>query len=157
MEAVIFIGVQGSGKTTFYRERFSDSHIRISLDKLRTREREQLRLVACLHAGQSFVIDNTNPSISDRMRYIESARTAGFRVVAYFFESTLNDAIRRNNQRSGKQRIPVAGIAATFRKLQPPSMEEGFDTIHTVKIGGDGRFVVTGPSDDVGVTSPAHH
>ncbi len=44
MEEVIFCGIQASGKTTFYRERFFDTHVRISLDLLRTRRREQLLL-----------------------------------------------------------------------------------------------------------------
>lgn len=43
-EAVIFVGVQGSGKSTFYRERFFDTHVRINLDMLRTRLKEQLLL-----------------------------------------------------------------------------------------------------------------
>ena len=102
MEAIIFVGVQGSGKTSFYRERFSESHVHISLDMLRTRQREQLLLAACLQGRQPFVIDNTNPSSSDRVRYIAPARVAGFRVVVYFFETSLRDAIRRNNQRGGK-------------------------------------------------------
>ena len=40
MEAVILCGVQGSGKTTLYRDRFLETHARISLDLLRTRARE---------------------------------------------------------------------------------------------------------------------
>lgn len=32
MEAVLFIGMQASGKSTFYRERFFSSHVRINLD-----------------------------------------------------------------------------------------------------------------------------
>jgi len=47
MEAVLLIGIQASGKTTFYRERFFDTHIRISLDMLRTRERERVLMNAC--------------------------------------------------------------------------------------------------------------
>ncbi len=70
MEAVIFVGVQGAGKSTLYRERFSDTHIRINLDMLKTRRREQLILEACLAAQQSFVVDNTNPLPSDRARYV---------------------------------------------------------------------------------------
>jgi predicted kinase len=35
MEAVIFVGIQGSGKSTFYNERFVDTHIRINLDMLK--------------------------------------------------------------------------------------------------------------------------
>ena len=65
MEAVIFIGLQAAGKSTFYRQRFIDSYIRLNLDMLRTRHREQLLFRACLEAKQPVVIDNTNPRISD--------------------------------------------------------------------------------------------
>jgi hypothetical protein len=37
METVLSIGVQGAGTTAFYRERFFDTHLRISLDMLRSR------------------------------------------------------------------------------------------------------------------------
>src|SRR5215472_14673700 len=132
MEAIILIGIQGSGKSTFCRERFFDTHVRINLDMLRTRRREQILLAACIEAKQSFVVDNTNALESDRARYIPVARAAGFRVIAYFFETTLAEAMRRNNQRSGKQKIPAIALAATSRKLQPPRWEEGFDEIYTV-------------------------
>lgn len=143
MEAVIFAGVQGSGKTAFYRERFFDTHVRISLDMLRTRNREQLLLAACLAAKQSFVIDNTNPLPSDRVRYIGLARNAGFRVIAYFFETSLADVIRRNKERAGKQRIPIPAIAGTLRKMRPPTADEGFDEVYRVTIAPEGGFVVS--------------
>jgi predicted kinase len=142
MEAVVFVGIQGSGKSTFYRERFLESHIRISLDMLRTRQREQVLLAACLQARQSFVVDNTNPVTTDRVRYIAPARAAGFRVVGYFFETSLRDAIRRNNQRSGRQRVPAPGVAGTFRKLEPPTLEEGFDALYVVTISADHGFAI---------------
>ena len=143
MEAVIFVGIQGSGKSSFYRERFFDTHVRISLDVLRTRHREQLLFAACLAAKQPFVIDNTNPLVHDRARYIEPARKAGFRMVAYFFETSLADAMRRNHQRGGKQKVPVPAIAGTLRKLQVPTLEEGYDEIHKVTLSLDGVFVVS--------------
>ena len=142
MEAVIFIGVQGAGKTSFYRERLLATHLRISLDELRTRQREQVALRRCLQTQQSFVVDNTNPMVSDRTRYIGPARAAGFRVVAFWFESSLQDAMRRNNARQGKQKIPIPAIVATFRKLQRPQLQEGFDEIHLVTISPDGSFIV---------------
>ena len=40
MEAVILCGLQGSGKTTLYRDRFIETHVRVSMDLLRTRARE---------------------------------------------------------------------------------------------------------------------
>lgn len=143
MEAVIFIGVQGSGKTTFYRERLFDTHIRISLDMLRTRTREEILIRACLLARQPFVVDNTNILVSQRAAYIAIAREARFRVVAYFFRSELREAIRRNAGRQGKQAIPVAGVVSTFKRLQPPTPEEGFDEIHTVVLNAANEFEVS--------------
>lgn len=159
MEAVIFVGVQGSGKTSFYLERFFETHVRISLDMVRTRHREQLLLASCLQAKQSFVIDNTNPLPADRARYIGPAHAAGFRVVSYYFETSLRDAIRRNNQRAGSRRIPIPGVAGTFRKLQPPSLAEGFDEVHTVRIAEEGEFVVTAEQQakSAASSSPKHY
>jgi predicted kinase len=147
MEAVIFVGVQGAGKTSFYREHLLGTHVHISLDETRTRQREHSLLTECFNAKRRFVVDNTNPLTADRKRYIAPARAAGFRVVCYFFQTSLRDAIHRNNQRAGKQKVPVPAVAATFRKLQPPTLEEGFDAIFTVTISPQQTFVVTaGPA-----------
>ena len=64
-------------------------------------------------------------------------------MVAYFFETSLTDAIRRNHQRAGKQKIPVPAIAGTLRKLQVPTLEEGYDEIRKVTLSPDGVFVVS--------------
>ncbi len=143
MEAVIFIGGQGSGKSTFYRETFLDTHVRINLDMLRTRHREKLILEACIAGQQSFVVDNTNPTPADRARYIAPARVAGFRMIAYFFSTPMSEALRRNNLRKGKQRVPPVAIAGTFKNIQRPTLEEGFDEIHTVELTPEDRFVVS--------------
>ena len=60
MEAVIFIDIQGTGKSSFYRERFFHTHVRINSDMLKTKHRLRLLLNACLEAKQPFVLDNTN-------------------------------------------------------------------------------------------------
>jgi len=50
MEAVVFIGVQGCGKTTFYKKRYFETHVRVSRDMLKTKARERILLGACLAA-----------------------------------------------------------------------------------------------------------
>ncbi len=143
MEAIILIGIQASGKTTFYRERFFHTHIRLNLDMLRTRNREHILLQACLAAQQPFVIDNTNVLAAERKVYIDAARRAGFRVVGYFFRTEARAAISRNAGRPGRQAIPIPGLLSTLKRLEPPSLEEGFDQLFTVEIGEAGEFVVT--------------
>ena len=88
MEMILLVGIQGSGKTTFFRERFFDTHVRVSLDMLRTRERERILIAACLMAQQPLVIDNTNTLASERAGYIEMARNAGFQTVGVGFTGT---------------------------------------------------------------------
>jgi predicted kinase len=143
MEAVIFIGVQGSGKTTFYRERFLHTHMRLSLDLLRTRHRQQVLLEACLATRQSFVLDNTSVLRSERAVYITAAKAARFKVIGYYFEAELETALGQNSQRTGKQLIPAKGVIATFRRLEPPTLDEGFDRLYTVRPRSQREWLVT--------------
>ncbi|HSA48472.1 MAG TPA: AAA family ATPase [Candidatus Competibacteraceae bacterium] len=142
MEAILFIGGQAAGKSTFYQQRFRDTHLRINLDMLRTRHREAILLEACLRMQQPFVVDNTNPTREDRRRYIPLAREAGFRVVGYYFALRLEVALARNAQREGRQCIPEHGVRATYRKLERPNQDEGFDALHYVQAVGGCRFIV---------------
>jgi predicted kinase len=143
MEAVIFIGIQGSGKSTFYREQFFNQYVRISLDLLRTRHRQQKFLELCLATQQRFVIDNTNSKVAERAPYIAAAKAARFRVAGYYFQTRLGDALRRNAQRTGKQFVPVRGIVGTLKRLEAPTPEEGFDELYAVAIDGKNRFVIS--------------
>src|SRR5687767_14486645 len=142
MEAVIFVGIQASGKSTFYRARFFATHVRISLDLLRTRHRERSLLAWCLSQGQPFAVDNTNPTAAERVVYIEPTKAAGFRVAGYYFESNVPASIRRNTGREGPARVPEAAIGGTKRRLELPTRAEGFDTLHFVRIGDDGTFLI---------------
>jgi predicted kinase len=128
-EAVIFIGIPGAGKSTFYRDRFQSTHVRINLDELKTRARERALLHECAAAGRCFVVDNTNTLVSERAVYIEAARGAGFRVVGYFFDVALDEAQRRNAQREGRAKVPRAAVGGMLKRLQPPQVTEGFDEL----------------------------
>lgn len=142
MEAIIFCGLQASGKTTYYAQYFVKTHFRISLDLLRTRNKERIFLQACLTTGQAFVVDNTNPVPEDRRRYIEQAKSFRFRVVGYFFHTLPAAAIQRDALRAAKEQIPLPGIFGTYKKLQPLRFSEGFDALFWVEIINN-QFVVT--------------
>ncbi len=139
MQAVIFIGIQASGKSTFY---FFLSHVRINLDMLKTRHREKHLFEVYLNIRQSVVIDNTNPTAEDRKRYIVPAKQHGFQVIGYYFQSKITDSILRNKDREVKQRIPERGIKGTYAKLVVPQYEEGFDELYYVQIATGGKFAV---------------
>jgi len=109
MEAIIFIGIQASGKSSFYFERFSNSHIRLNLDMLKTRNRETILLNACIAAKQPVVIDNTNATKDDRKRYIEILKRSHFQTIGYYFKSSIDECLHRNKMREGTERIPQKG------------------------------------------------
>jgi predicted kinase len=142
METVIFTGIQGSGKTTFYKEKFFTTHVRISLDLLATRNREWRFLTTCFETGTPFVVDNTNINTKQRFRYIEPAIQNKFRLIGYFFDCKLEDSLIRNSLRTGKDKIPDGGVIATYRKLVAPKIEEGFDELYKVTIGEESSFTV---------------
>jgi hypothetical protein len=149
VETVIFIGLQGAGKSTFYRERFFATHLRVNLDMLKTRHREKRFLMACVETGQRFVVDNTNPTRAEREVYIRAAKDAGFRVVGYYFQSRVEDCTRRNEQRPPAEQVPLRGLLGTAGRMELPSWEEGFDELYYVRIEGGGGFVVEGWQDEV--------
>ncbi|MDY6486701.1 AAA family ATPase [Acinetobacter faecalis] len=142
MQLIIFTGGQASGKSSFYLLNFAHSHLRINFDMLKTRHRENIIFEAGLASKTKMVIDNTNPTKTDRARYIQRAKDAGFEVISYYFETDLNSALERNSQREGKANIPEVGVRATYKKLEIPSLDEDFDEIFKVNILGNGDFLI---------------
>lgn len=140
---VIMIGLQGSGKSTFYEKYLSSDFVRVNLDTLKTRYREKLLVDECLKNSQSFAVDNTNPTRKDRARYISLAKADGYYVVGCFMESKIKDCIARNSLREGEARVPDNAIAATSNKLEIPSYDEGFDKLYFVK--NDGVTMIVEP------------
>jgi predicted kinase len=142
MEAVILCGIQGAGKTTLYRDRFLETHVRVAMDLLRTRAREEAFVALCLEQRQPFVVDATNPTPADRRRYVEPARAAGFRVVGYLVEVADAQALARNAARAGRLRVPAAAVVGTGRRLLRPAAVEGFDELWhaTAAVDGDWRI-----------------
>lgn len=138
----MFIGIQGSGKSTFYASYFADSHLRINLDMLKTRHRERTLLETCIRIGQSVVVDNTNITSQDRSRYLAMAANSGTPVRGYYFESRVKECLARNEARSGTKRIKEAGLLGTYGRLELPSIDEGFADLSFVRISSPGEFEI---------------
>ena len=140
-QAIIFIGIQASGKSTFYdRLLNNETYTHISLDIIHTRNNEDQLLKECLLEGRAFVVDNTNPEISVRAKYIQRAHEYDYHVIGIFFQSIVRDCIRRNEARGLK--VPSKAIACTSNCLQLPSLAEGFDELYFVRIV-DNNFEIT--------------
>jgi predicted kinase len=142
-ECAILIGLPGSGKSTFYRERLAATHVHVSKDLLpnvRDRQGRQDALVRqALARGAAVAVDNTNVSPEERARIITIARDFGARIVGYYLETTTREAIARNEGREGNAKVPKVAIFTCAKRLVPPRIEEGFDELHRLH-AVDGRF-----------------
>jgi predicted kinase len=146
MEVIVLIGLQGSGKSTFYRTYYTASHVCVSKDLFRNNRRPQRRqmylIEEALKAGRSIVVDNTNPTEADRALIIELARRYQAVVIGFSFESRLADCLERNARRMGRERVPDKALDITSRRLRAPTLGEGFDRLFQVSIAPGGGFVV---------------
>lgn len=145
MEVVVFIGIPGAGKSSFFRQRFACSHVHVSKDlmrNVRNKNARQLGLIrAALQGGESVVVDNTNPRREDRTPLIAMAREFGAHTIGYFFDAPLEECIRRNAHRHGRARVPNVAIYVAASRLEPPTYDEGFDRLHRVRLR-EREFVV---------------
>lgn len=147
MEAILLIGLPASGKSTYYKRFLFNIHVRLSLDLLRTRHREQRMLEVCIETQARLCVDNTNASRAERSRYIEPLRTAGYTIHGYYFESKVADCLARNALRQGRDRIPDAGVLGTAGRLELPQRDEGFDRLFYVRLA-EGEFLLDDWQED---------
>ena len=133
-ELVIFVGLPGAGKSTYYGSNFASTHVQVSKDRMpnvRSRaSRQQALIEQALARGQSVVVDNTNPSRDVRAPLIAVGKRHGARLIAYYFDCSVALALVRNKQREGKGRVPNVAIFVAAKKLQVPEVNEGFDEVH---------------------------
>ena len=147
------VGMPGCGKSTYARERLA-GHLRISRDEIRgdpaevdrlawryrrevhpknkkpkkVRRAEYILVSDALRGGRDIVIDGTNTTKSKRELNIRLAREHGARVRAVFFTDH-RAAMKRNEERAGKERVPDKSMRRILENLEPPSVSEGIDEI----------------------------
>jgi predicted kinase len=145
-EVVILVGLQASGKTTFYHQMLAATHEHVTKDAFPNARRPQTRqmrmIEAALDAGRDVAVDNTNPSHEEWQPIIAAARAHGARVVGYWFPPDLAVSQVRNAVRTGKTRVPDVGLYATLKRLRRPGAADGFDALFAVRADGRGGFDV---------------
>lgn len=149
MEAILGIGVPGSGKTTTLLPLARKlGYTYINGDDIRqeltgdpsdhSREKEVWILAydrikkGLAHSG--IVVDATNSRVSDRKKLIQFCRLHGAtEITGYWFNGDINTYINRNNQR--ERTVPEKSIKTMYDRLlySPPAIEEGFNRIEEIR------------------------
>jgi predicted kinase len=137
-EVVILIGLPASGKSSFFRERFSASHVHVSKDNFpkhrQPAKRQEREIREALQAGQSVVVDNTNVSPEERAAVITIAREFGAWVAGYRFPPDVRACRERNQKRESTARVPVVALYTAAKRYREPTLAEGFDELWSVHL-----------------------
>ncbi|KAL0220309.1 hypothetical protein RCL1_000163 [Eukaryota sp. TZLM3-RCL] len=131
---VVMIGSPGAGKSCFVSRYLVPLQITsVSLDKLKTRKALFSAINGKLDAGNSVVIDNTNPDPSTRRDFIELVMERKIPIYAIHLEGTKELAFHLNALRRcrGGRSVPPVAIHTYYKKLCPPTKDEGFSEVIT--------------------------
>jgi len=116
-EIVIFVGMPGSGKSSYYNKYLTD-HINIEQDKLVTRQKVLKQLNTSLKTGKSIVINATNPSQEDREEFYRKALEHNYKIKVLYF---IINGTGFNKLRD--KPVPTIVYHKYFKKLDPPTIE----------------------------------
>ena len=114
----IFVGMPGSGKSTFYEQNLLPRRwVHANQDTLKTHAKVLNTVAIALSQGQSVAVDGTNPTVAKRREFIELA--AKYRVptmILYF----VGNGYERNTLRPNK--VPAIAYNVYFKNLEEPSI-----------------------------------
>lgn len=144
----VMVGIPGSGKSTYAKTCLKRA-LRVSLDDLRlmltnrafvarlepliVAAGDRLTDVAAGYAAthrMDVVFDATNVTRNRRAPLIERAVHYGLTPMAVYVQVPLSVALIRNNTRPDP--VPREVVESFYRRLQPPTMDEGFAQVYVV-------------------------
>ena len=127
---IIMVGSQASGKSTFCKE-YLREYIHISNDTFSgTAAAFKKELEAQLKAGKRVVIDNTNPTVEGRSKWLKIAAKCGVTCAVVYMDATDDrlfvEHMLRLREILGIQHVPIIALRIFYKKLEKPKLEEGF-------------------------------
>lgn len=135
-EVVVAVGLPAAGKSTFTKEHMvPNGYVSANRDTVGSWQKCVAMCEQSLKSGKSVFIDNTNPDVESRRRYVEVAKKAGVPVRCFMFTATIEMAKHNNTFRemtyTGQGHQPVNDMVFNSYKSKyvAPSLDEGFTEI----------------------------
>ena len=143
MTVLVLVGLPGSGKSTWAAAQpitvLSSDTIRQLLAGDATNQQIHQEVFRTLRfllrrrlelGAPATIIDATSLLPVHRKPFIKIAHSLGAHAEAVYFDTPLEECLRRNATRS--RVVPPEVIAALAAKLRPPTPAEGFTKIHRI-------------------------
>lgn len=135
-EVVVCVGFPASGKTHFVENYLvPKGYVHVNRDTLGTWQKCLAECSKALEKGRAVVIDNTNPDVESRLRYIQCAQKCNVPCRCFLFSCSLeqakhNNVFRELNSPDKKHAGVNDMVLNSYKsKYKEPTLEEGFKEI----------------------------
>lgn len=133
-EVIVFVGSPAAGKSLFVRKHLvPHGYVHINRDVLKTWQKCVKATEEAVKQGKSVAIDNTNPDIESRQRYVAVAKAAGITCRCFVMNISLDHAHHNERFREltdKSHQVINDMVFNTYRsKFQEPTLNEGFKEI----------------------------
>lgn len=133
--AYVMCGVPGSGKTTTSKQMAEEHGLeRFSFDEMRCFSLESFMrpAIKAMEEGKSVILDTVNLRVNVRKKVLQALANISCKKVVVYMDTPLDECIRRNANR--EVHLPEHIIQSTYRSLQQPTLDEGWDEVKEVKV-----------------------
>ncbi|MCJ8739754.1 hypothetical protein PDJAM_G00050750 [Pangasius djambal] len=135
-EIIVAVGFPGSGKSTFFQTHIiPKGYVYVNRDTLGSWQHCVSACERALKEGRSVAVDNTNPDLESRKRYVDVGKSAGVPCRCFNFTASLEQAKHNNRFRemvpSATKHAPVNDMVfhSYRKKFVAPTLSEGFSAI----------------------------